>query len=88
MAILLLAWIVCGILAYGITKNDFKCFHEKYKIPYDWKSEKICWFFAMLGMVGLMSTFFLNIVMDNNKIGRCYKIPEHLKPFAKQKYKK
>ena len=72
-------WIVCGVLAYGITKNDLKNEllkrHVKY---YNYIDELLSVICGLAGLIGLIGTFVFIVRWSDSKIGFCYRIPKEL----------
>ena len=83
------AWIVCGILAYGLRKNFWKLLLAERQCPaYNREMERLCVSIGINGALGLIGAF-----IDHRKakypIGLCFKMPQQLcAPFPKGKIRK
>ena len=73
-------WIVCGILAYGMIKNDLKneLPTKRYLKYYNYIDEMLSVICGLAGPIGLIGTLVF-IVRFNSKIGFCYQIPKELR---------
>jgi len=84
--LLMVIWIICGILAYGLLKNCIKEYLKKFNfLSYDVDLrgfEKALWFYSFLGPFGLFIA--LCALMDTHGIcgysnsWLCYCMPKEL----------
>ncbi len=73
--ILTLVWIVCGFLAYGLLKNEWRRFYiERKTIGYKRLDEILCILCAFGGPAGLLTHFML----CEYKSELCYVMPKEL----------
>ena len=71
-------WIVCGFMAYGLMKGNFKHLSEFDGREYIRGDEFLCWFVGVLGPIGLVAVLW-NIGIFSEEFRFCLKMPEELK---------
>ena len=72
-------WLICGILTYGIYKNTFKEYYAKhYYIGYVKENEFLSWVYAFCGPLGLIKVIVFLIDTGEAKIGFCFRMPSEL----------
>ena len=72
------AWIVCGILAYGLRKNFWKLLLAERQCPaYNRDMEGLCVGIGMNGMPGLIGAF-IDYRKEKYRMGLCFKMPREL----------
>src|SRR3989344_2918345 len=76
---LVLSWMICGVLAYGLYKNYWKQFHQKTLcVGYNaLATEAMCFWSWVLGPIGLVGAV-LWILTDGYEFGFCFKMPKEL----------
>ncbi|MBI5421436.1 MAG: hypothetical protein HZA35_03980 [Parcubacteria group bacterium] len=80
----LVGYIVCGILAYGIQKNNWRQFFVTLEfVGYDITAELMCITCGLLGYYGfiiILGTVLMDRFMFDIKLkpGLCYKMPKEL----------
>ena len=73
-----IGYVVCGILAYGVAKNNWRQFYCTLKwVGYDKATEALSIVFGLLGFAGLITATILTI-FEKRKLGLCYKMPTEL----------
>lgn len=78
---LVLSWILCGPLLYGLLKAHYrdKCILIKRK--YSWKQELVCWAVAPLNLIGLV--IVTEVLGSGGRIAGsktfCFRMPKELK---------
>ena len=78
-ALILIGWIVCGFLAYGLIKEHKKHFYRPLEyIGYNKVDEVICWVCGIAGCLGLIFALF-DCLMEQRTLILCLKMPEELK---------
>ena len=71
-----LLWVVCGVLSYGMVKNDWRHFLQKrFEIFFDRDKEGACWGFIIGGPVALIAAL---ILCREGSWGLCFIMPLEL----------
>jgi len=74
----IVGWIICGILAYGMTKDNWRQFFETLTyVGYDSRHENFCILSVIMGPVGLLVMIFI-VLSEGYKFGLCYHMPKEL----------
>lgn len=83
--LVVVGWVVCGVLAYGLCKGDWRHFYAEKENKYVGHSagiELLCWVAGVLSLMGLISGILLRIIMKSG-LDLCYKMPEELSQHVK-----
>lgn len=76
---LVLGWVACGFIAYGLTKGDLKRFYRTVRyVGYGFNDELISWLYFLIGPMGIVGALFI-CCLDRQKPSWCLKMPEDLK---------
>lgn len=81
--LIVIGWIICGILAYGIAKNCDRQHYSKmnhlFAFPYGYHGgdEFLCITTGLCGLLGLFSAIIETLIYGYN-FGLCFKMPEYL----------
>lgn len=76
--LIVVSWLICGVLAYGLEKNYWRQFFQKLTyVGYDWGSEKFCLAVVIFGPLGLPLSIGW-ILSGGYKLGFCWRMPKEL----------
>ncbi len=73
--ILILVWTVCGFMAYGLNKGNFKHLSESDDVKFVGVDELLCRILGVLGPIGLVGALW-GIGITSEKFNFCLKMPE------------
>ena len=78
--LIVVGWIICGVLAYGVAKNNLRQHHSKLEYTrYDIVGEFVVRLVSVMGPIGLIS-IILETWIEGSELGLYYRMPKELCP--------
>ena len=79
--LIVVAWVICGVLAYGILKNGIRQSYSKLEVEYmryTIKDEIFIRFISLVeGPIGLITVITV-LRINGYKLGLCFRMPKEL----------
>ncbi|MBU2564016.1 hypothetical protein KKA23_00305 [Patescibacteria group bacterium] len=77
--LIIIAWLILGILAYGMLKGGMKeSLEHEAIVKYSLWEEVICLLVGMSGLLGLIIAWYM-VESNQGKFSFCFRMPKELK---------